>query len=158
MIPGGYRHVRCRGWGLAAESWWDMPDMPETVDGTVPVVEVIVTEELDSRSVPRLTAILGEALELHPARLVVDLAECPRIDAAAVGLLVDTHRRVRLGGGLLTLRSPSARLRRILQLARADRVLHVTAPAAPGTPDTVPAPSSATTTPHTAEESTHGRS
>lgn len=135
-----------------------MSDMPETVDGKVPVVEVIVTEELDSRSVPRLTAILGEALELHPAQLVVDLAECPRIDAAAVGLLVDTHRRVRRGGGLLTLRSPSARLRRILELARADRVLHVTATAAPSTPDTVPAPPSPATAPQTAEESTHGRS
>ncbi len=91
----------------------------------VPVIEVIVTEELDSQAVPRLDARLAEALELRPAHLVVDLAGCPRMDAAAIGLLVDVHRRARRAGGLLTLRAPSPRLLRNLELARVDRVLHV---------------------------------
>jgi anti-anti-sigma factor len=99
-----------------------------TQQGTdrVPVIEVIVTEELDDQSLPRLDARLAEALELRPAQLVVDLAACPRMDAAAIGLLVEVHRRIRRAGGQLTLRSPSPRLRRNLELARADRVLHVT--------------------------------
>ena len=91
----------------------------------VPVIEVIVTEELDFRAVPRLDARLAEALELHPQRLVVDLAACPRMDAAAIGLLVEVHRRARRAGGTLTLRSPSPRLLRNLELARADGVLQV---------------------------------
>ena len=101
------------------------------VANRVPVIEVIVTEELDAGAVPRLDARLAEALELRPARLVVDLAGCPRMDAAAIGLLLDVHRRVRRAGGLLTLRAPSARLLRNLELARADRVLHVSARSRP---------------------------
>ena len=97
------------------------------VTNRVPVIEVIVSEELDAGAIPRLDARLAEALELRPAQLVVDLQACPRMDAAAIGLLVDVHRRARRAGGLLTLRGPSARLRRNLELARVDRVLHVTA-------------------------------
>lgn len=102
------------------------------VANRVPVIEVIVTEALDAEAVPRLDARLAEALELRPAKLVVDLAGCARIDAAAIGLLVEVHRRTRRSGGLLTLRAPSARLLRNLQLARADRVLHISAAADPG--------------------------
>lgn len=101
------------------------------VASRVPVIEVVVTEELDAAAVPRLDARLAEALELRPAQLIVDLAGCPRIDAAAIGLLVDVHRRARRAGGLLTLRAPSARLLRNLQLARVDGVLHITAAADP---------------------------
>lgn len=97
------------------------------VANRVPVIEVVVTEELDAEAVPRLDARLSEALQLRPAQLIVDLAGCPRIDAAAIDLLVQVHRRARRAGGLLTLRAPSARLRRNLELARVDRVLHVTA-------------------------------
>lgn len=113
--------------------------MPEQQIDRVPVIEVIITEELDFQSLPRLDARLAEALELHPARLVVDLAACPRMDAAAIGLLVDVHRRARRAGGQLTLRSPSPRLRRNLELARADRVLHVTAAEQPDGPAPGPA-------------------
>jgi anti-anti-sigma factor len=100
----------------------------------VPVVEVVITEELDLWAMPRLSALLDDALGLQPQQLVVDLARCPFMDAAAIGLLLDAHRRARRGGGRLTLRSPSARLRRNLRLARADRVLHVT-PEAPDEED-----------------------
>ena len=98
----------------------------------VPLVEVVIRDEVDRRSVPRLDAMLGEALDLHPAQLVVDLADCPFMDAAVIGLLLDVHRRARLSGGLLTLRSPSPRMRRNLHLARVDRVLHITPEAEPG--------------------------
>jgi anti-anti-sigma factor len=99
---------------------------PRSFSGRVPVVEVVITEELDVWAMPRLSALLDDALELRPQQLVVDLARCPFMDAAAIGLLLETHRRARRCGARLTLRSPSARLRRNLRLARADRVLHVT--------------------------------
>ena len=66
--------------------------MPEQQIDRVPVIEVIITEELDFQSLPRLDARLAEALELHPARLVVDLAACPRMDAAAIGLPLDPNQ------------------------------------------------------------------
>jgi anti-sigma B factor antagonist len=110
----------------------------QSTDNHVPVIEVIINEELDSWAVPRLSTTLVEALELHPAQLVVDLSECPRIDAAVIGLLLDIHRQARRAGSQLTLRSPSPRSRRNLQLAHADRVLHVTPAAAPGIPAAAP--------------------
>lgn len=99
---------------------------PRPTFGRVPVVEVVITEELDLWAMPRLSALLDDALGLQPQQLVVDLARCPFMDAAAIGVLLEVHKKARRGGGRLTLRSPSARLRRNLRLARADRVLHVT--------------------------------
>jgi anti-anti-sigma factor len=89
----------------------------------IPVVEVVIRDALDLNGLTRLGSLLDEAIALEPAELVVDLTDCPLIDAAFIGLLLDTHRRVRRGGGYLTLRSPSPRLRRNLTLARADGVL-----------------------------------
>jgi anti-anti-sigma factor len=97
----------------------------DTTNSRIPVVEVIVREELDLTAVPRLNATLAQALEWHPTELVVDLAECPRINAAAIGVLLDAHRQAHVSGGRLTLRAPSDPVRRNLRLARADRVLRV---------------------------------
>ena len=94
--------------------------------GRVPVVEVIINEALEFPTLGRLRRTVAEALELHPAELVIDLAHCPRLDAAAIGYLLQLHRHTRLDGGQLTLRSPSAGLRRNLRLTHADAVLHVT--------------------------------
>jgi anti-anti-sigma factor len=93
--------------------------------GHVPRVEVVVVEAFDAESLPRLGALLNDALALKPDELVIDLAGCPLVDAAAIGLLLDIHRRALRTGGSLTLRSPSLRLRRNLRLARVDGVLNV---------------------------------
>lgn len=91
----------------------------------IPIVEVMVTESLDARSVPWLMARLSEVLRVHPVQLVVDLESCPAIDAAGIAVLLEAHRKVRRDGGYLTLRAPSERLRRNLRLAHTDRVLNV---------------------------------
>jgi anti-anti-sigma factor len=92
----------------------------------VPVVEVLVTEQLDPADLSRLRTVLDEALQVSPVEVVVDVSRCPVMGAGAIGLLLDIHRRLRRAGGRLTLRSPSPRLRRNLELARVDRVLLVT--------------------------------
>ena len=51
-----------------------------------PLVEIMVTEELDAGSEPRVRALLEDALTLHPEQLIIDLAGCPFIDATAIGL------------------------------------------------------------------------
>jgi len=96
-----------------------------TAGPVTPTVEIIITEELDAASVPRIAGLLQEAVELHPANLLVDLAQCPFVDATAISMLLDIHRQIWSAGGRLTLRDPSARVRRTLQLARVDHVLHM---------------------------------
>ncbi|WP_051366415.1 STAS domain-containing protein [Hamadaea tsunoensis] len=100
----------------------------------VAVVEVVVTHDLDLGGVSRLSALLDDALQLRPERIVVDLAGCENLGAAAIGLLVEVHRQTARQGAQLTLRSPSERLRRNLSLARVDRVLYVTPPLDPDDP------------------------
>ena len=90
-----------------------------------PLVEIVVTEELDARSEPRVRALLEDALTMHPEQLVVDLASYPFIDAIAIGMLLDIHRRVWTSGGRLTLRAPSPRVRRTLQIAHVNHVLRM---------------------------------
>jgi anti-anti-sigma factor len=96
-----------------------------TAGPATPIIEIVIAEELDAASVPRFAALLHEAADLRPDNLVVDLTECPFVDAAAVGMLLDIHRRMFSAGGRLTLRSPGPRVSRTLRLARVENVLHV---------------------------------
>lgn len=88
-------------------------------------VEVAVTHLLDIAAIPRVAALLDEALDRRPAEIVIDLAGCRYVDAAGIALLLDLHRRSWRVGSQLTLRSPSTRLRRLLEIARVDQVLQV---------------------------------
>ncbi|MEV4141801.1 STAS domain-containing protein [Dactylosporangium sp. NPDC049742] len=90
-----------------------------------PLVEIVVTEELDAASEPRVRALLEDALTMHPEQLVLDLSGCPFIDATAIGMLLDVHRQVWTSGGRLTLRAPSPRVRRTLQIAHVNHVLRM---------------------------------
>jgi anti-anti-sigma factor len=103
------------------------------------LVEIALTEPLDRAAVAELAAVLDRVLVLRPAQLVIDLAECGHLDADGVSLLLDAHRRMWSSGGRLVLRSPSPRLRRLLQVARVDQVLHVVpAQPVPGQPRGLP--------------------
>ncbi|BCB92037.1 STAS domain-containing protein [Phytohabitans suffuscus] len=93
--------------------------------GRVPLVEIVITEPLDARVVPRLRGLLGEALALRPEHLVVDLAGCALIDASGVDVLMETHRHAVRDGGRLSLRAPSPAVHRNLQLTRATSALDI---------------------------------
>ncbi|MFI6821021.1 STAS domain-containing protein [Micromonospora sp. NPDC050187] len=103
-------------------------------------MEITVTEPLDLTGVRKLGPVVDAVVARRPARLVIDMSACAHVDAAGIGLLLDTHRRMWRLGGALTLRDPSPRIRRLLQVARVDQVFHVvveSGPAdAPGTPGT----------------------
>ncbi|MGI5240675.1 STAS domain-containing protein [Dactylosporangium sp. CA-139066] len=105
--------------------------MPATDMPAVPFVEVVVVGALDAAAIPRMRVQLEDAAALRPVHMVVDLADCPRLDAAGIDLLVSVHRAVWSSGGRLTLRGMSSRLYRLLALARVDRVLQ-TAPTPAG--------------------------
>jgi anti-anti-sigma factor len=96
-----------------------------TARHTVPEATVIVTEALDGPAVDRWRALFAQAAALRPARLVVDLRQSPRMDAAAIVVLLQLHREMLRADGQLTLRAPVERVRRMLGLARVDHVLEV---------------------------------
>jgi anti-anti-sigma factor len=104
----------------------------------VPLVEIRITGSLAAARLSTTVAVLHAAFRLRPARLVVDLAECSGIDAAAIDMLLDAHRELSRAGSQLTLRAPTPRLRRILHIARVDHVLHTVPGPAAGQPDERP--------------------
>lgn len=91
---------------------------------TLPLVEVRVTE-LDLACLPEVGAVFDRLLALRPAQVVLDLSDCQHLDAAAIGLLLDVHRRLTRADAALTVRHPSPRARRILHITRLDQVLPI---------------------------------
>ncbi|MGC4783276.1 STAS domain-containing protein [Micromonospora zamorensis] len=91
---------------------------------TLPLVEVRVTE-LDLACLPEVGAMFDRLLSLRPAQVVLDLSDCRHLDAAAIGLLLDLHRRLARADAVLTVRNPNPRVRRILHIARLDQVLSI---------------------------------
>ena len=90
--------------------------------GRADVVTVVVEGELDVESVARVRESLHDALSVRPDRLVVDLTDCAFVDACALTMLLDVHRRAWRAGGVLTLRGCSPRVLRLLSLTGLRRV------------------------------------
>ena len=89
------------------------------------VVTVEVVGDLDLGSVARVRETLHDALSVKPARLVVDLERCGFVDASALAMLLDAHRRAWRHGGVLTLRGCSPRVLRLLSLTGLRRVFEL---------------------------------
>ncbi len=87
----------------------------------VPRVELDITTALDLSRLSEVGVILDRILSLQPGEVVIDLSECRHLDAAAIGLLLDAQRRLARRGGVLTLRDPHPRIRRILDTAGPDQ-------------------------------------
>ncbi|MGV9214109.1 STAS domain-containing protein [Micromonospora sp. RB23] len=90
----------------------------------LPLVEVSITQ-LDLSCLDESGAAFDRLLALRPGQVVVDLSECRYIDAAAIGLLLDVHRRLARSDGVLVVRNPNRRIHRILHHARLDQVLPI---------------------------------
>ena len=88
------------------------------------VVEDVVQVQgpLDVASIAPTREQLHEALTRRPERLVVDLSRCTFVDASALAMLLDVHRRACRAGGVLTLRGCSPRVLRLLSLTGLRRV------------------------------------
>lgn len=86
------------------------------------VVVVAVQGALDLGTVPRMRELLRDALNERPGRLVVDMVDCPFLDACALTMLLDVHRRCWRAGSVLTLRGCSPRVLRLLSLTGLRRV------------------------------------
>ncbi len=93
---------------------------PDRTGPQVVVVEVV--GDLDLASVARVRETLHDALSVRPEQLVVDLHDCAFVDASALAMLLDVHRRACRAGGVLTLRGCSPRVLRLLSLTGLRRV------------------------------------
>ncbi|MFI5835570.1 STAS domain-containing protein [Micromonospora sp. NPDC051300] len=99
--------------------------MPRTLpssppDSTVPHVRVEITDELDLAGLSEVAHVLDQVLALRPREVTIDLAECRHVDAAAIALLLDVHRRLSRRDAALVLSNPHPRIRRILTTAGVD--------------------------------------
>ena len=87
-----------------------------------PVLTVPVRGALDAHTVARVRETLDQAVSRRPPQLVVDLTDCPFVDASALAVLLETHRRLARSGSVLTLRGCSPRVLRLLSLTGLRRV------------------------------------
>ena len=113
----------------AQAAWSPAPAVPGARRAPDPVgpgvVVVEVQGDLDAARVPRVRALLEDAVSVRPQRLVVDLANCSFLDASGLTVLLDVHRRQCRVGGVLTLRGCSPRVMRLLSLTGLQRVFDV---------------------------------
>ena len=95
-----------------------MPSAPSTVT-------VAVSGALDVVTLPRVREELELAAARRPSRLVVDLSACTFVDASALAVLLDLHRRMCRTGGVLTLSGACPRVLRLLSLTGLRRVFEL---------------------------------
>ncbi|MFI5844642.1 STAS domain-containing protein [Catenuloplanes sp. NPDC051500] len=95
--------------------------------GHAALIELTIDSDLVRHHLPAIRLLIDQALAQHPSRLVLDLTTCPTIDAAGIELLLSTHRRLWGSEGRLTLRHPTARVLRLLEIAHATKVLQIDA-------------------------------
>jgi anti-anti-sigma factor len=89
---------------------------------------VVVTDPLDDEVIEQWGQRVTRALASRPDRLIIDLTACPRIDAAAIVLLLQIHRQMECTDAQLILRRPAPPVRHMLSMARIDHVLQVEQP------------------------------
>ena len=95
------------------------PAPPMDAPGTITVE---VEGDLDKDVLPQVVEQLDQALAARPAEVVVDLQDCPFVDATGLAALVDAHRSAARRGARLILANCSPRVLRLLSLTGLRRV------------------------------------
>ena len=84
---------------------------------------VTVEGELDVATVPGLRDELRRIDDEGGQEVVVDLLAVPFVDSAALGLLVETSKRMKARGGKFTIVCDDRRIARIIEITGLERVL-----------------------------------
>jgi anti-sigma B factor antagonist len=84
---------------------------------------VTVEGELDIATVPGLRDELTRIADEGGREIVVDLLAVPFVDSAALGLLVETSKRMKARGGVLRIVCDDRRIARIIEITGLERVL-----------------------------------
>ena len=82
---------------------------------------VVFTGEIDLESSPAARETLLKCVE-HTGNVIVDLSEVSYIDSSGVASLVETLQAAKKQGGQFALAAVSEPTRRVLELARLDKV------------------------------------
>src|ERR687893_689612 len=90
----------------------------ETVETETGVPVLRIRGEIDLHTCPQLRATLLELMEAGKHDVVLDLAEVPYLDSAALGVLVDAVRRAREHGGGLHLVQVTPFVQRAFEITR----------------------------------------
>ena len=90
--------------------------------------ELVLQGRLDVHSVPDVRVAVHAALDNGEGDLFLDVSGVELIDATGLGMLVGAHRKARMSGRRVVLRSVGPPLMRVLRLTRLHRVLVVESP------------------------------
>jgi anti-anti-sigma factor len=88
--------------------------------------------EHDTTTCVLVGQVLGHALGLTDAHVVVDLSEVDFLDASTVRVLLATRRRLAREGRRFAVRTPSPQARRVLELCELSTLVEPTVPALGG--------------------------
>jgi anti-anti-sigma factor len=84
---------------------------------------VTIQGELDVATVPGVRAELERIEGEGGLKLIVDLLAVPFVDSVALGLLVETSKRLTARGGVFTIVCDDRRIARIIEITGLERVL-----------------------------------
>jgi anti-sigma B factor antagonist len=84
---------------------------------------VTIEGELDVATVPGVRAELDRIEGEGGRELIVDLLAVPFVDSVALGLLVETSKRLTSRGGVFTIVCDDRRIARIIEITGLERVL-----------------------------------
>ncbi|HEY5014918.1 MAG TPA: GNAT family N-acetyltransferase [Acidimicrobiia bacterium] len=124
-LPFGHplrRHVLYRTAGRLLPV--DTQQATVSTTGTNPVV-VTAVGEFDFESSDRLRSALMTAAQDCEGDVIVDLSRTEFLDSIAIGVLLQTWQRLRSLDREMVIRSPHARIRRVLEIASIGEVVRV---------------------------------
>ncbi len=121
--------------GSASEHSGALERIPGRVDNVILEIDVQTTEdqipivrlkgEIDLHTCGAFRDTLRDLIENKSFYIVVDLAEVPYLDSAALGVLVDAVRRVREHDGSISLVSTTPFVRRAFEITRLVKIFHL---------------------------------
>lgn len=91
-------------------------------------VALLVRGEIDVFTAPLLAGVVGALIDDGRLDVVLDLSELAFINAAGLRVIVDASNRLGAVDRTITIRSPSAMLRRILEITRLDALIEARSP------------------------------
>lgn len=109
-----------------------LPGFVVSVDFAEHDVVLAVRGEVDILTAPDLGAIMDAVLGQGHQSVVLDLGELEFIDASGLRIIARGARVLRPSGGVLTIRSPSSMVRRLLDLVGLTRAVRLEPPEAEG--------------------------
>jgi len=86
---------------------------------------IAVRGEIDLFTAPELKSALTEAIDADVSRIVVDLTETGFLDSTALGVLIGALRRLRAGGGRLTVVNVDESIAKTFAITSIDQMLKI---------------------------------